>query len=166
MNLNQTYETRRVADLTPHPRNPRHGDIAAIRGSIEANGFYGAVVVQKSTGYVLAGNHRMLAARDAGIAELPCIVLDVDDARAARIMLADNRTAMLGTDDIEAVLRLVNEDLGGEPEGTGYSAEALEELLAVVQPESPPDFPSINPDEMQTEYCCPKCKYEWSGKPK
>ena len=36
----------------------------------------------------------------------------------------------------------------------------------VFQEPSPPDeFPEYD-DKITTEYCCPKCSYEWSGKPK
>ena len=38
----QTYEMAPVESLTTHPENPRLGNIAAIRESIRANGFYGA----------------------------------------------------------------------------------------------------------------------------
>ncbi|WP_139806694.1 hypothetical protein [Deinococcus hopiensis] len=46
-----------VSDLKPHPRNPNVGNVDVIAESIKVNGFYGALVVQKSTGYILKGNH-------------------------------------------------------------------------------------------------------------
>jgi len=39
----RTYELVPTADLTPHPSNPRNGDVGAISESIGANGFYGAM---------------------------------------------------------------------------------------------------------------------------
>jgi SAM-dependent methyltransferase len=51
-----------VDSLETHPRNVNQGDIGAIYESIGANGFYGAIVAQKSTGRILAGNHRYQAA--------------------------------------------------------------------------------------------------------
>ena len=47
-----------LASLKRHPDNPRRGDVKAIALSINKNGFYGAVIVQRSTRYILAGNHR------------------------------------------------------------------------------------------------------------
>jgi hypothetical protein len=59
----QAYELVEVGELEPHPDNPREGNVDAIAESVEANGFSGAIVAQRSTGHVLAGNHRLLAAR-------------------------------------------------------------------------------------------------------
>lgn len=77
--LTQRYEQVRVGELKPHPKNPRKGDTAAIQASIEANGFYGVVVAQRSTGFVLAGNHRLLAARQVGLETVPVVWGDVYD---------------------------------------------------------------------------------------
>lgn len=90
--INEAMESVALSSLKPHPKNPRQGDVGAIYESIEANGFYGAVVAQKSTGHVLAGNHRMLAAQHAGAGSVPVVWVDVDDETALRIPLADNRT--------------------------------------------------------------------------
>lgn len=130
--INEGTENVPLDRLERHPRNPRQGDVGAIHQSIEANGFYGAVVAQKSTGYVLAGNHRMEAARHAGAEEVPVIWVDVDDGEALRILLADNRTNDLATYN-EALLAEVLQGLledGGTLDGTGYDGDALDELLA------------------------------------
>lgn len=42
---------------------------------------------------------------------------------------------------------------------TEADGESLEEI------DAPDDFPEFGED-IETEYCCPKCGYEWSGKPK
>ena len=38
-----------IAELTEHPDNPNRGDVELLRDSIEHHGFYGAVLVQKSS---------------------------------------------------------------------------------------------------------------------
>jgi hypothetical protein len=60
--ISQEYAIVPVDSLETHPRNVNQGDIGAIYESIGANGFYGAIVAQKSTGRILAGNHRNQAA--------------------------------------------------------------------------------------------------------
>lgn len=117
--------------VRPHPRNPRRGDVAAIRRSIRANGWYGAVAAQKSTGYILAGNHRYLAARREGADRLPVVWLDVDDAAAMRILLADNRASDLAHQDDDALADLLREiaEETGSLAGTGYDGSDLEALL-------------------------------------
>lgn len=136
---NQQYVERPIADLIHHPNNPRQGDVGAIHQSIEANGFYGAVIVQKATQHVLAGNHRLEAARAAGATTLPVIEVDVDDATALRIMLADNRTSDLATNDEQALAALLSELATGEGlDGSGYDGDDLDQLLSDLSYE--PDY--------------------------
>lgn len=119
-----------VDDLIVHPENPRQGDIGAIITSIEQNGWYGTVVAQKSTGFVLAGNHRLLAARSVGIDTVPVYWVDVDDNTARRILLADNRTAELASYDDERLAELLTTALDADDLlGTGWTPEAVEDLL-------------------------------------
>jgi ParB-like chromosome segregation protein Spo0J len=83
----QEYATVSVDELKPHPQNARQGDLGSICESIDANGFYGAIVAQQSMGYILAGNHRWRAAIARGLKFVPVLWLDVDDATALRILL-------------------------------------------------------------------------------
>ena len=66
--LLRSLETVQVeADkIREHPRNPRKGDVEAIKESMQANGVYRPVIVQKSSGYILAGNHTYRAMRELG----------------------------------------------------------------------------------------------------
>lgn len=120
-----------VADLYEHPRNPRRGNDAAVAESIEHNGFFGAVLVQRSTGYVLAGNTRLRVAKREGEQTIPGFWLDVDDAEAERILLADNRMSDLAFYDDRALVELLeglhDSELGLE--GTGYTDDQLALML-------------------------------------
>lgn len=127
----QEYATVSTAELRPHPKNPRKGDVPAIVESIGANGFYGAVVAQKSTGYILAGNHRYLAAKESGLSEIPVIWLDIDDKAATKILLADNRTndkASYDMRELGDILAELSND--GELGGTGYNEDDLAKIIA------------------------------------
>ena len=74
--LSDSLEMVPVDSLLPHPRNPNQGDVGAIHKSIAHNGFWGAIVAQRATGHVLAGNHRLLAAKHAGATEVPVTWVD------------------------------------------------------------------------------------------
>lgn len=125
------FEMVEVGQLIPHPKNPRRGDLTAIRQSINANGFYGAIVAQRSTRYILAGNHRFQAAIAEGARRVPVLWVDVDDAKALRILLADNRTGDLAENDDEQLSSLLSEILqdAGTLTGTGYDPQDLDKLL-------------------------------------
>jgi hypothetical protein len=125
-----------VETLTEHPENPRHGRLDVIENSIEHNGFYGAVLVQQSSGFVIVGNHRLRAARTRGEPTVPVIYLDVDDDRARRIMLADNRTNDLaGYGDVELAALLTElAESSLALEGTGFGQDDLTDVLARIAP--------------------------------
>jgi len=125
-----------IGKLKPHPANPRKGNVDAIVESIKVNGFYGSLVVQKSTMFILAGNHRWQAAKRVGMTSIPCMVIDVDDTQAKKILLADNRTSDFATYDNEELTKLLREVISEETlAGTGFDAHDLDKLLADVTDE-------------------------------
>lgn len=121
-----------IRDLKPYPGNARKGDIPKIRESLRTHGQYRSIVVQESTGYVLAGNHTMLAADEEGWDRLECDVIDVDDEQARKIVLVDNRSNDLAEYDNKALADLLSEL--DSLEGTGYDSSDLDALLAEVSP--------------------------------
>jgi DNA modification methylase len=132
-----TATTRRItqtkqlalADLTTWPDNPRRGDVAAIRQSLEVSGQYRALVVRAGSLEVLAGNHTLLAMRELGWERALCHLVECDDEQARRIVLADNRTAELAGYDEQALADLLAQ-MDGDLAGTGWDQGALDELLA------------------------------------
>jgi ParB-like chromosome segregation protein Spo0J len=131
--LSEKLEIVPVGELKTHPKNPKKGDTKAIRASIEANGFYGSIVAQRSTGYILVGNHRWAAAKQAGLSTVPVLFVDVDDKTARRILAADNRTSDLGTYDDEALAKLLEELRNeGALKGSGYDADDLDKLIEKI----------------------------------
>lgn len=149
-----------VNELIVHPRNARRGNIDAIVASIEANGWWGTLVAQKSTKHVLAGNHRLMAAQVMGMATVPVYWIDCDDDEATRILLADNRVADLADYDDQALLDLLS-DFDNDLVGLGFDERDIEELtLSFEAPEPPNEFPSFD-ETLETEHVCPKCGYEF-----
>lgn len=124
--------TRQVAvsKLKLHPDNPRVGDVEAIKESIESNGFFAPIVVRKATGHVLAGNHRLKAARSLGMKKVPVAYVDVDAKTAKRIMLADNRSAdMAEYDDVALLSLLLGLQKADDLLGSLYTPGDINELL-------------------------------------
>ena len=114
-----------------HPRNPRQGDVAAVAASLARFGLQKPVVVQRSTGYVVAGNHVLRAALSLGWTQIAASVEDLDDAEAIAFMLADNRTADLGAyDDSLLAAILAEQQAEDNLAATGYDADAVAALLA------------------------------------
>ena len=127
-----TIELVPVEGLKPHPKNPRKGNKGIIRESVEANDFYGIVIGQRSSGRIIAGWHRVLAAREEKVPKLPVEWLDVDDEKAERIMLVDNRAGDKARYDDDKLLALLK-GLDRPSIGTGYDDRALLKILGSFQ---------------------------------
>lgn len=166
------YEQRSVADLRPHPDNPNVGDPAAIGESIESIGFFGVVLVQQSTGRILAGEHRWHAAQAHGIRDLPVIAVDCDDDTARKILLADNHFARLAAWDEDALTALLASMAATEEglAGSGFTGDDLAVLLARQAEGLPEGFRHLVPGAPAVDghgngpayVTCPNCGHEFA----
>jgi ParB family chromosome partitioning protein len=82
--------------LDPNPDQPRVeiGDLEELTSSIKDKGVLEPLLVKPSKlggrWMIIAGERRWRAAREAGIREVPCIEMDVDDRAVAEIALIEN----------------------------------------------------------------------------
>lgn len=83
--------------LDPNPEQPRVeiGDLTELTSSIRDKGVLEPLLVKPVTGVsgrwmIIAGERRWRAARAAGLREVPCIEMDVDDRAVAEIALIEN----------------------------------------------------------------------------
>jgi DNA modification methylase len=128
-----------LADLAEFPGNPKEHDLGALHESIDVNGWYGAIVVQRATRRVLAGHGRRDALLAKGQTHGPVLLVDCDDRTARRIMLADNRLPTLGGFDALRLASFLSADAGDDNlRGTGYDGDDVDRLLADVA--NPPVF--------------------------
>lgn len=164
--LASPVERVRIDSLTPHPDNPRQGDIGAISESLNAHGQFRSIVAQKSTRHVLAGNHTMAAARALGWPEIDVQWVDVDDEQARRILIADNRTASLGHDDPTLLLTLLQELVTTESglAGTAFDGDDLDDVIRLVEMPAVYDMPEGPPplERTPSEQTCPACGHSWT----
>ena len=126
-------KTVKIAELKPHPKNPRqHPDsaIAKLTRSIQEFGWTNPVLVSKD-GFVLAGHARLKAAENAGITEVPVIQLDLEGAKADAYLIADNKTQDLTDWDLPLLKDLLQELDTGEFDltVTGFDTDEIEGLM-------------------------------------
>src|SRR2546426_3145236 len=82
--------------LDPNPKQPRVelGDLSELTASIAEKGVLEPLLVRPSsfTGrwMIIAGERRWRAARQAGLTEVPCVEMNVDDGTVAEIALIEN----------------------------------------------------------------------------
>jgi site-specific DNA-methyltransferase (adenine-specific) len=149
-----------IESIEFHPRNPRIGDVEAVAASLQRFGQLKPLVVQASTGYVVAGNHLLRAAQKLGWTSIAANVEAMDDATATAYGLADNRTADLGDYDYNLLAAILAEQAAaGNLLATGYDADDVAALLRAVgqgderDPDAVPDLPPeaevyVQPDDL------------------
>lgn len=135
--LEAEHKTVAIDSIRPHERNVRQGDVGLIYQSINANDFYSDIIIQKSTSKIIVGNHRWAAALQAGLKEVPVKIIDVDDQKALKILLADNKTSDAATNDEAALAELLKELAeDGGLEGSGFDGDDLDQLLSDLEQDS------------------------------
>lgn len=137
-----------IESIELHPRNPRIGDVEAVAASLRRFGQLKPLVVQGSTMFCVAGNHLLRAARALGWTEIAANVESMDDATATAYMLADNRTADLGSYDDDLLAAILAEQAAVDNlAATGYDADDVAALLRAAghaddrDPDAVPDLP-------------------------
>ena len=83
------------------------------------------------------------------------------EAKKRAYLIADNKLAENASWD-RALLSLEIAELRAldfDPSLAGFSIKELDDLSSVA----PVEFPAI-PENVKTDYCCPKCGYRWSGR--
>jgi hypothetical protein len=126
-----------VDRLVPYAKNAKKHDdrqVAAIAGSIREFGFTNPVLIDGQDG-IIAGHGRVLAARLAGLAEIPCIRLaHLTDAQRRAYILADNRLAETGGGwDADMLAAEVESIDWEELESFGLDDMDLGEILAEAE---------------------------------
>lgn len=128
-----------VDALRPHPRNYReHPDdqLEHLAQSLREHGLYRNVVATVR-GTILAGHGVVEAAKRVGLTEVRVIRLDLadDDPKALKILAGDNELGRLGEIDDRALSEILKEIRDSDVLlGTGFSDEALANLLYVTRP--------------------------------
>ena len=148
--INKGIEQVSIDLLKHHPRNANHGDVEAIKKSLAVNGWYGSVVVNTATKHILAGNHRVMAAKALGWETVPVQWVDVTPEEELRILVVDNRTTRIGQDDTTKITDILAE-LANTPiglDGTGYSAGDLDALIDSLTGTGEPEELLTDPDEV------------------
>ena len=86
-----------IEKLVPYVNNARTHNaeqIMKLRSSLREFGFINPVIIDKEYN-VIAGHGRIMAAKEEGIKEVPCVFVDyLTEAQKKAYILADNRMAM------------------------------------------------------------------------
>lgn len=123
-----------VSKLIPYVNNARtHSaeQVMKLRSSLREFGFINPVIIDREYN-VIAGHGRIMAAKEEGIKEVPCVFVDyLTEAQKKAYILADNRMAMDAGWD-EELLRIEIEALQSEDFDiglTGFDESEIADLF-------------------------------------
>ena len=123
-----------ISKLIPYQNNARtHSkeQINKLRSSLREFGFVNPVIIDREYN-VIAGHGRIAAAREEGIAQVPCVFVDhLTEAQKKAYILADNRMALdAGWDeDLLRVELEALEEMGYDLGLTGFNDKELAALF-------------------------------------
>lgn len=151
-----------IDSVVSHPLNPRRGNVAEVKGSIKDNGYYPTIFVQKSTNYVIKGNHTHKALQELNkerkysgkFQKVLMNWVDVDDDHAFRILLRDNRAGDQSTYDTELLykgLKAQDESSRLSLFGTGFDENVFPELERQLNISVHRDIAKEKRDSIMTE---------------
>lgn len=113
-------------------RNPRKGDVEAIKKSYERFGQRKPIVVARATSEIVAGNHQYLAARELGWKKIAVVWVDDDPETQAAYSIADNRIGQLGEWDVSALIEAFDMVGPGDLEAAGFAETDVLDFRALA----------------------------------
>ena len=134
------YETVEIDKLIPYKNNARtHSEeqIKQIQASIREFGFINPVLIDGGFN-VIAGHGRIIAAKNEGMTEVPCVFIEhLTDEQKRAYIIADNRLAEMAGWDME-LLKIELEELKEidfDIDLTGFGADELSDIFGEEEPE-------------------------------
>jgi len=123
-------KTVKLSILKQYNNNPRIGNVDLIAESLEENGQFRPLVVNKDN-VILAGNHTYLAMKQLKWKTCDVFYVDVDEKEARKIVLVDNRLSDLASYDGTLIANMLGDlQEAGELKGTGFNADDVDDVLA------------------------------------
>lgn len=122
-----------IDDLIPYANNAKihtKEQIRQLRGSLREFGFVTPVLIDFD-GNIIAGHGRVLAAREEGMEQVPCVMVsNLTEAQRKAYILADNRMSELAGWDLEKLNIEVQglKDMAFDVDMIGFGGEALKEI--------------------------------------
>ena len=152
-----------IEKLVPYVNNARTHNaqqIMKLRSSLREFGFINPVIIDKEYN-VIAGHGRIMAAKEEGIKEVPCVFVDyLTEAQKKAYILADNRMAMDAGWD-EELLKIELEALQVEDFDLGLTGFDEKELASLFDSDDEAEDDDFDVDEELQKPCFSKTGDIW-----
>jgi ParB-like chromosome segregation protein Spo0J len=161
----------RISDLVQDPKNANRGTKRGnelVEASLREYGAGRSILIDRN-GKIIAGNKTVANAQAAGLEDLMVIQsdgsrliavqrtdLDLDDAKAKALAIADNRTAEIGLEWDPAILGELANEMDLNP---FFSDEELTEMGATLPAFQPGDAADQHRLDEKNKVTCPACQH-------
>lgn len=145
MNTTERFEKVNIDRVVPYTRNARtHSkeQILQLRASLREFGFVNPVIVDKELN-IIAGHGRILAAKEEGITEVPCVFAEhLTEAQKRAYIIADNRLALNAGWDAEMLSVELTDLQGADFDFSllGFDDAELNKLMGGMEDVKDDDF--------------------------
>jgi len=126
-------ELERLHGWEHNPKRHPDAQVADLMRSIKRFG-WGAVILARPNGEIIAGHGRLEAAKRLGLAKVPVRWLNLDPTEAHLLALADNKLTEIGEWDDALVGRILSEAQaeGADLTGLGWDEQEIKKLLSTT----------------------------------
>lgn len=164
--LKLTVRKLPLSKLQPHPQNPRvhpspgSPEWETLRASLEHD-YFDPLVWNKRNGFLVSGHLRAKVLEAEGVESVDCVVVDYDEpTHVARMIAANQQVGEFDDGALAAILADCK-----EPALAAMTDAQVAAILAdAAEPAPPEDFRDVD-ENLPIEHVCPKCGFQWSGKP-
>lgn len=114
---------KKIEELIPYEKNPRHNDEAVkyVAQSIKDFGFKVPIIIDKNN-IIVAGHTRYKASMELNLKEVPCIVADdLTEEQIKAFRLADNKVSEKATWDFDLLSEELDDILNIDMEDFGFN---------------------------------------------
>jgi len=163
--VNYRLETLPISKLKTAEYNPRKAlqkgdeEFEKLKNSIETLGIIDPIVWNERTGRVVGGHQRVTVCASMGINEIPCFVVDLDEAKEKQANLALNKIGgRFDQSKLEAVLQELDPAVA---KLAGFDDKDLKRLEPVQVTYVAREYDGGEFGDDSFEHVCPNCGFRF-----
>lgn len=138
----------------------------ALAGVLSEVGWVQQVIVNRRTGHLIDGHLRVALAMRRNEPTVPVLYVDLDPEEEALVLATLDPLAAMATADAEKLDALLRDVRTSDAAIQAMLDQLAQDAGVVPSDAEPPAEFAAYDEDIETDYRCPRCGYEWSGDPR